>query len=106
MDYRKREYYLIDLRSDKDNVKINLMKRVAPSLKIHSPYKHWNDEYEDDIIHVRNCWYNNTTIHCTNISHLVSVKKEDNYYFKCYLDYLSKAEETFYFHVGKFNLTQ
>lgn len=106
MDYRERCYYLIDLQSDKNNDKINLMRRVAPSLKIHPPYNHWNDEYESDKLHVNNCWFNNTTIHCINISCLVSVRKEDNYYFKCYLDYMSKAKETFYFKVDKTNLTQ
>ena len=48
MDYRERRYYLIDLQGDKNNNKINLMRRVAPSLKIHPPYNHWNDEYEDE----------------------------------------------------------
>ena len=32
--------------------------------------------------------------------------KEDNFYFKCYLDYLGKAKETFYFHVDKTVLGQ
>lgn len=106
MDYRDRCYYLIDLRSDANNDKVNLMKRIAPSLKIHPPYNHFNDNYPSDKFHVSNCWFDNTTIHCINISCLASVRKKDNYYFKCYLDCLSKAKEAFYFNIDKSMLTQ
>ena len=106
MDYRERCYYLIDLNSDKNNDKINLMKQIAPSMKIHAPINHFSNKNAEDKINVANKWFDNTAIHCTNISCLVSVRKVHNYFFKKFLTHLSKGKELFYFEVDKHMLGQ
>lgn len=40
MDYRKRKYYLVTLDYFSYNMRINILKLAAPTLKIHSPYNH------------------------------------------------------------------
>ena len=44
MDYRKRQYYLIDIRNDELNYKFYMMKQIAPSVKLSSPYKHFKSK--------------------------------------------------------------
>lgn len=106
MDYREREYYLIHIRSDYNNNKINLMKQIAPSLKLSAPTKHIKNTYYWDEDAVKNIWYDTTLIHCTAISHLASVRKEHHYLFRYFLESMTKANEIYFMKVDKRMLGQ
>lgn len=43
MDYRERNYYLVSISSCALDMKLNYFKIAFPTLKIHSPYKHFKE---------------------------------------------------------------
>ena len=51
MDYRYRNYYLVNINIFSYNMRMEYFKLAAPSLKIHSPYCHFkNNKYSRDYI--------------------------------------------------------
>lgn len=67
MDYRYRDYYLVNIDSFVYNMRMRYYKLAAPSLKIHPPYYHLkNNKYSQDYIK-RRYW-----------QMMLSCKKEDS----------------------------
>jgi hypothetical protein len=106
MDYRKRQYYLIDILDDNLNNKFYMMKRIAPSLKLSSPYNHFKDGFDFDYGNIQNKWWTHTTIHALNTTHLASVKNDEHYLFREFLELATKANEIYFMRVDKRMLGQ
>lgn len=106
MDYRERQYYLINIQSDTNNDKVNCMKQIAPSIKISAAKNHFKNKYVLDKYNVVNNFYDNSTVICSNFSFFISVRNEHNYLFKFYLDTLTKAKEVYYVKINKKMLGQ
>ena len=67
MDYRHRDYYLVNINSFAYNMRMRYYKLASPSLKIHQPYYHLkNNKYSQDYIK-RRYW-----------QMMLSCKKEDS----------------------------
>lgn len=106
MDYRNRHYYLVDIRSDRFNDKIDMMKQMAPSLKISPPYKHFKNGFDFDYGNIQNIWWTGTTIHSLNTTHLISINHKHGYIFRRFLELATKANEIYFMRVDKKMLGQ
>lgn len=106
MDYRKRQYYLIDIRNDELNYKFYMMKQIAPSVKLSSPYKHFKNGLDFDYDNIRNKWWTSTNIHALSTTHLLSVRNEEHYLFRQFLELATKANEIYFIHIDKRMLGQ
>ena len=106
MDYRERQYYLIDILDDNLNNKFYMMKRIAPSVKLSSPYKHFKNGLDFDYNNIRNTWWTSTTIHALSTTHLLSVKNEHHYLLRKFLELATKANEIYFIRVDKRMLGQ
>ena len=47
MDYRERKYYLVTFKGDSYNSRIQQIRSVVPSFKIHEPYNHKKEGPEE-----------------------------------------------------------
>ena len=106
MDYRKRQYYLIDIGNDELNNKFHMMKQLAPSLKLSSPYKHFKNGFDFDYGNIQNKWWSGTTIHSLNTTHLLSVRNEHHHLLRMFLELATKANEIYFIRVDKRMLGQ
>ena len=106
MDYRERQYYLIDILDDDLNNKFYMMKQMAPSIKLSSPYKHFKNGFDFDYGNIQNKWWHGTTIHALNTTHLLSVRNEEHYLFRKFLELASKANAIYFIRVDKRMLGQ
>ena len=101
MDYRERQYYLINICGDIYNSKENLMKQVAPSLKISPAKHHFKNGYILDTYNVKDNFYDNSTVVCSNFTCFASVRNEHNYLFKTLLDVMTDGHSLYYKKVDK-----
>lgn len=97
MDYRKRQYYLIDIKDDHLNHKFNMMKQLAPSLKMSPPYNHFKDGLDWDYRNIGN----RDIIDLQSITHLVSISNKHHYIFRQFLELATKANEIRFIRVDK-----
>ena len=106
MDYRERQYYLIDIKDDNLNNKFQMMKQIAPSVKLSPPYKHFKDGRDWDYSNITNKFWSGTTIHSHTTTHLVSVINKQHYIFRKFLELATKANEIYFMRVDKRMLGQ
>lgn len=85
------------------------MKHIAPSLKLSAPEKHYkNGKYHDSDNLKDILWTYNTHVIAGICSptHLVSVRKEEVYYFMIFLKLMSQGDVLFYRRLSKEELGQ
>ena len=75
MDYRNREYYLVDISWRTYDMRMNLFKLAAPSLKIHKPYNHF--KYNKDRYGYDGSSKNTSIVKNRCWQMMISCKKED-----------------------------
>lgn len=50
MDYRNRNYYLVNIDYVSYDMRLKIFKLVTPSLKIHPPYNHVKNKHQHDYV--------------------------------------------------------